>query len=109
MKKVIIKWIIFALIIMATCYIPGIKVENFAFAMLIAAVLTLVNIFIKPIIKFLAFPVNFITFGFANIFINWGILCGVSYLIPQYHIETLASGFLASLVIAIAYGILKKI
>ena len=51
MKKLIIKWILFALIIMGICYLPGIKVESFGFAMLVAAALTIVNIFIKPIIK----------------------------------------------------------
>lgn len=109
MKKLVIKWIIFALIIMATCYLPGIKVENFAFAMLIAAVLTIVNIFIKPIIKLLAFPINLFTFGLFNLVINFGILYGVSYFIPQYELENILSAFIASLIIAISYSILKKI
>ena len=47
MKKLIIKWIIFAFIIMGICYLPGIKVDNFWFAMLVAAALTIINIFIK--------------------------------------------------------------
>jgi len=108
MKKLIIKWVIFALIIMATCYLPGIKVENFAFAMLIAAVLTIINTFIKPIIKLLAFPINLFTFGLFNLVINFGILYAISYFIPQYSIENYLSGFIASIIIAISYCILKK-
>lgn len=109
MKKLIIKWVVFALIIMATCYLPGIKVENFAFAMLIAAILTIINIFIKPIIKLLAFPINLFTFGLFNLVINFGILYGVSYFIPQYTLDNILSAFIASLIIAISYTILKKI
>jgi len=108
MKKLIIKWLIFAVVIMATCYLPGIKVDNFAFAMLIAAALTLVNIFIKPIIKLITFPINLVTFGLFNLAINWGILYGISYLIPQYHIENILSSLIASIIIAIAYCIIKK-
>ncbi len=109
MKKLIIKWLIFALIIMATCYLPGIKVENFAFAMLIAAILTIVNLFIKPIIKLITFPINLFTFGLFNLVINFGILYGVSYFIPQYELDNVLSAFIASLIIAISYTILKKI
>lgn len=109
MKKLIIKWIIFALIIMATCYLPGIQVENFWFAMLIAAVLTLINLIIKPIIKFFTFPINLFTFGLFNLAINLAILYAVAYFIPQYSLNDPLSAFIASLIIAIAYTFLKKI
>mgnify|MGYP002627409385 CR=1 FL=1 len=108
MVKLIIKWIIFAAVIMGTCYLPGITVENFQFAMLIAAVLTLINIFIKPLLKLIALPINFMTFGLFNLIINFGILYAVSYFIPQYHFDNIISVFLASLVIAIAFTIIKK-
>lgn len=109
MKKLIIKWLIFAGIIMGTCYLPGVQVENFAFAMLVAFVLTVVNIFIKPIIKLLAFPINLFTFGLFNLVINFGILYGISYLIPQYRLDNVLSAFFASIIIAFSYCILKKI
>ena len=109
MKKLIIKWIIFALVIMATCYLPGIQVENFWFAMLIAAILTLINLIIKPIIKLVTFPINLLTFGLFNLVINFGILYAVSYFIPQYALDDPLSAFIASLIIAIAYTVLKKI
>lgn len=109
MKKLIIKWIIFALVIMGICYLPGIKVDSFWFAMLIAAVLTIVNIFIKPIVKLLTFPINLFTFGLFNLVINFEILIGTAYLIPQFQIENYLSGFIASIIIAVSYCILKKI
>ncbi len=109
MKKLIIKWLIFAGVIMATCYLPGIQVENFGYAMLIAFVLTLVNLFIKPIIKLLTFPINIFTFGIFNLVINFGILYGVAAIIPQYELDNGFSAFIASIIIAISYCILKKI
>lgn len=106
--KLIIKWIIFALIIMGTCYLPGIKVDGFQWAMFIAAVLTIINIFVKPIIKLIALPINLLTFGLFNLVINFGILYGISYFIPQYHLDNMLSGFIASIVIAVAFVIIKK-
>ena len=109
MKKFIVKWLIFAGIIMATCYLPGIHVENFAFAMLIALALTIVNMFIKPIVKILTFPINLFTFGLFNLLLNFGILYAVAFVIPQYRLENTFSAFIASVIIAISYCILKKI
>ena len=109
MLKLIIKWLIFAGVIMGTCYLPGISVDGFEFAMLIAFVLTIINIFIKPLLKLVAFPINLLTFGLFNLVINFGILYGVSYLIPQYHLENLQSAFYASVIIAVAFVILKKV
>ncbi len=109
MKKLIIKWILFALIIMGICYLPGIKVESFWFAMLVAAALTIVNIFIKPIIKLLAFPINLFTFGLFNLVINFGILYGTTYFIPQFQLTNMLSAFIASIIIAISYCVLKRV
>lgn len=108
MKKLIIKWVLFALIIMGICYLPGIKVESFGFAMLVAAALTIVNIFIKPIIKLLAFPINLFTFGLFNLVINFGILYGTAYFIPQFQLTNMLSAFIASIIIAISYCVLKE-
>ena len=109
MKKIILKWIIFALVIMGTCYLPDIKVESFAFAMLVAAAITIVNVFIKPIVKLLALPINLFTFGLFNLVINFGMLYGITYLIPQYQLGNMLSAVIASVIIAVAYCILKKI
>ena len=109
MKKIILKWIIFALVIMGTCYLPDIKVESFAFAMLVAAAITIVNVFIKPIVKLLALPINLFTFGLFNLVINFGMLYGITYLIPQYQLGNMLSAFIASVIIAVTYCILKKI
>ena len=109
MKKIILKWIIFALVIMGSCYLPDIKVESFAFAMLVAAAITIVNVFIKPIVKLLALPINLFTFGLFNLVINFGMLYGITYLIPQYQLGNMLSAFIASVIIAVAYCILKKI
>lgn len=109
MIKLIIKWLLFALLIMGLCYLPGIEVANFGIAMLVAAAITLINIFIKPIIKFVTFPINFFTLGIFNLVINFGIFYGISFFIPQFHLENMLSAFFASIIIAIAFCIIKKI
>lgn len=109
MIKLIIKWLIFALVIMGTCYLPGISVDGFPYAMLVALVLTLASIFVKPILKLVTFPINLLTFGLFNFVINYAILYATAYFVPQYHLTNGMSAFFASVIIAIAFSILKKV
>lgn len=109
MIKLIIKWLIFAGVILAVCYLPGIHITSFVYAMLVAAVLTLVNVFIKPIIKLVTFPINMFTFGLFNLIINFAILYAISYFIPEFSLTNPLTAFYASLVIAIAYAVIKEI
>lgn len=109
MIKLIVKWIIFALIIMGVCYLPGISVESFWYAMLVAALLTIVNIFIKPLVKLVALPINVATLGLFNLVINLGILYLVAFILPELKLSNFLSAFEASLIIAIAYFVLKRL
>ena len=109
MLKLIIKWLIFALIIMATCYLPGVKVDGFEYAMLIAAALTILNIFVKPLLKLIAFPLNVLTFGLFNFSINFILLMLVAYFIPQYHLDNTFMAVIVSIILAFAFGILRRI
>ena len=109
MLKLIIKWLIFALIIMATCYLPGVKVDGFEYAMLIAAALTILNIFVKPLLKLIAFPLNVLTFGLFNFSINFVLLMLVAYFIPQYHLDNTFMAVIVSIILAFAFGILRRI
>jgi len=105
MVKLIIKWILFAFVIMGTCYLPGIKVDGFQYAMFIAMVLTI----IKPVLKLVTFPINMLTFGLFGLVINFGILYAVGYFIKGYHMGNLGSVFIASIIIAVSYCVIKKL
>lgn len=106
--KLIIKWLIFALVIMGTCYIPGITIEGFWYAILIAAVITVLNMFVKPIMNVVTMPINIMTLGLFNLIVNVGLLYTASYFIPQYKIYSPLSALIASIIIAIAFSIIKK-
>lgn len=109
MIKILTKWFLFALVIMGTCYLPGIKVDGFEYALLIALILTFINVFIKPVLKVLAFPINVLTLGLFNLVLNLAILYAISYFVPQYHIADWLNGLVASMIIAISYGIIKRV
>lgn len=107
--KLILKWMFFAMVIMATCYLPGVEVDGFEYAMIIAAVLTVLNIFVKPLLKLVAFPLNLLTFGLFNFSINFVLLMLAAYFIPQYHLDNTFMAVIVSIILALTFSILKRI
>ncbi len=106
--KLLVKLFIFAIIIMGTCYLPGISIESFYYALLVAVLITIFNMFVKPIMKLVALPINMFSLGLFNLVINMGLLYAVTYFIPQYKITSLLSGFIASVIIAVSYSLIKN-
>ncbi|MBP3923681.1 phage holin family protein [bacterium] len=106
MKKLILKILIFALAIFFAGYlIPGIAVDGFTTAMLAALVILAVNMFIKPVVKFIALPINFLTLGLFSIVINIALMYAVVYFMPGVNAE----GFLPTLEMAGGLAILSAI
>lgn len=67
-----------------------------------AIVLTLLNAFIRPILRLISAPLVWITFGLFNFAINMAILWIADYLLIQLAIADLWTLFFASLIVAVA-------
>lgn len=71
MLKLIYKWILFAFaLLLVAKVIPGIQLAGIKTALLVAIVIGLINVFIKPLIMLLALPINILTLGFFTLIIN---------------------------------------
>ena len=67
----IIKLLITAAVVMFTAWIlPGIQIKNYWSAIIVAIILALLNIFVKPVMVFLTIPLTIITFGLFLFVIN---------------------------------------
>jgi putative membrane protein len=63
MKLIIRILITSALVVLIANFMTGVRVDGFTTALIVAIVLGLLNIFIKPIIVILTLPITFITLG----------------------------------------------
>src|SRR5688572_17914745 len=60
----LLRWLVSAAAIVVTAYVvPGFRVKDFPSALVLAAVLALINLTLRPIFLFLALPFTIITFG----------------------------------------------
>ena len=100
--KQIIKWLCYALAIVFIAWLlPGIEVSSFVSALIVAIVLGLINVFIKPILLFITLPLNIITLGLFTLIINAFLLWLAGYLSPGFEVEGFWSALLGSIILSV--------
>lgn len=77
--------------------IPGIQINGFISALILVAVLALLNILVKPVLIILTIPVTLFTFGFFLLVINTVIVMMASSVVPGFDIEGFFPAFLFAL------------
>lgn len=68
-------------------FIPTIQFYNWVTLIMASVVLSIVFGLIKPLLQVILLPINFVTFGLANLVITVGLLWLVTYLVPGFSIE----------------------
>ena len=85
----------------ATLIIPGIKANNFLAFIIAAAVLGLINAFIRPALWFLTAPLSVLTFGLFALVINALMIMLAAALVPNFEVKGFGSAFLGAIIMAI--------
>ena len=110
MISMILKWLVFALIIMFVGWIiPGFDVQNIWAALIAVIVIALINAFIKPLILLLTLPINILTLGIFTLVINALLFMFAAYLVPGINVDGFWSALLASVLISVFSIGLSKI
>ena len=110
MIKIILKWVALAGAVLAAAYlIPGITVSSFGTALVVALVFGVINVFIKPVLKILTFPINLLTLGIFGLIINVLLFWVVTLVVPGFTIVGFLAAFLGSLVISVVMWIVDII
>lgn len=106
----IISLLISAVSIIATAYLlPGVKITSFGTSIVVALVLGLLNVIVKPILVLLTLPINILTLGLFTFVINVFILLLASKIVPGFTIDGFVSALLFSIVLSIISSILGNI
>ena len=108
--KALIKLILGAIAVFTTSYIlPGMHVKDFWTAVIVALVLAIVNVLIRPILVLLTFPVTIVTLGLFLFVINSLMVLLVARIVPGFVVDGFWWAMLASVVISIVSGFLSAI
>ncbi len=108
--KLLIYLLINGLAVFITGYIlPGVRVGNFLTAMIVAALLGIVNTILKPILIILTLPITLLTLGLFTFVINAFLVLLVSALVPEFHVAGFGWALIFSFVLSIVSWFLQAI
>jgi putative membrane protein len=108
--NLIISLLINSVAVFATGYLlPGINIQSFWTAILVAIVLGVLNTFLKPILSILALPITILTLGLFQLVINALIVLLVSAIIPGFGVENFWWALLFAIVLSIISSILNSV
>jgi putative membrane protein len=109
MRGVLLRWLVLtAAVLAASWLLDGIRVSGLAPALLAAALLGILNAFLRPVILLLTLPINLVTLGLFTFLINALMLKIVSELINGFSVHGFWTAVFGALIISIVSGLLNR-
>lgn len=107
MQGLAVRWVILAGAIMVASYLlDGIEITGFFPTLGAAAMLGILNAFLRPILIILTLPINVLSFGLFTFIINALLLKMVSGLIPGFDVHGFWTAVWGSLIITLVNWLL---
>jgi putative membrane protein len=109
----IVNLVINTISIFAVAYIlRGIELDSLTTALIVAVIMAVLNVTLKPLLVVLTFPITILTFGLFLLVLNVLVLYAAEALIDGFHIAgfwwALAFSLLVSFVNGVLFGIGRK-
>ena len=102
MNGIFVRWLILTIAIFVTSYLlDGIHVTGFFSAFFAAAILGVLNAFLRPFLLIITLPINILTLGFFTFVINAILLMMASGVIPGFEVAGFWSAVFGSLFISL--------
>lgn len=111
--KTILKILLSAVaVVVLAKFLPGVGVDGYTSALIVAVVLSLLNLLVRPLLVLFTLPVTILTLGLFLLVINASIILLADYFIDGFWVDNmfwaLIFSLLLSLLQSILFSILKK-
>ncbi len=108
MRGVLLRWVVLtAAVLAASWLLDGIRVDGLVSAVLAAAMLGLLNAFLRPLLILLTLPLNIVTLGLFTFLINALMLKIASELIPGFTVSGFWTAVFGALIIGLVSWLLN--
>ncbi|MCF6401945.1 phage holin family protein [Chitinophaga filiformis] len=106
----LIRLLVTALAAMLSAYVlPGVTIKDFTTALVLALVLAILNLLVKPILIILTLPATILTLGLFLLVINAIIILLASNLVRGFKVDGFWWALIFSLVLTVVSGIMHSI
>lgn len=100
--NIILKLILNAVAVIVASYVlPSVQVDGITAALVVAVVLSLLNTFIKPVLKILTIPITIITLGIFLLILNGVMVLLADWLVSGFNVDGLWPAILFSLIVSL--------
>jgi putative membrane protein len=112
MFKLLINWVLNAIAFLITQriidhFLPGqFRIRDIVTALIAALLLGLINSTVRPVLKFLTFPLTIITLGASSLVIDFLCLMLISWYVPGFQIGGIIPAIAGSIVLSIVSTLL---
>ena len=108
--KTIIRILLNALAVIILAYtLPGIGVDSYTTAILVALVLGILNFLVKPILVILTLPITLITLGLFLLIINAIMVLITAKFISGFHVNSILWAVIFSILLSFLQSILHSL
>ncbi|HJT72416.1 MAG TPA: phage holin family protein [Chitinophaga sp.] len=106
----LLRLLVTALAAMLTAYVlPGVRIKDFITALVLALVLAILNMLVKPVLVILTLPATILTLGLFLLVINAIIILLASKLVSGFKVDGFFWALIFSLVLTIVSGIMHSL
>ena len=106
----IVNWLLAALALWIMAQIiPGIQLREFRTALIATVILSIVDITIGPVLRFIAFPITFLTLGLFSFVVKAVVLKLTALFTPGFRIVGFLNAILGALVLAVLDILLRRV
>jgi putative membrane protein len=95
--------------VLATYILPGVRVNGFTTALLVALVLSVLDFLVKPLLILITLPITILTLGLFLFIVNALIILLASHLVDGFHVHSIWWALLFSLVLSLFTSILENL
>jgi len=90
----------FIVVLLGAYFMPRVHVDSIWAAVVTAVIISILNGFVKPILKFLAFPITFLTLGLFLLVINGIMILLADFIVPGFYVEGLIPAIIFSIILS---------
>jgi putative membrane protein len=98
-----------AAVFVAASILPGVEVDSIVTTLIVAIVLGVINVFLKPLLILLTLPITVVTFGLFIFVINALLVLLVSNLVNGFSVNGFWWALLFSIIVSLVSSFLESL
>ena len=96
-------------VVVTSLILPGVHIDSVITGVIVAAVLSLLNSLVKPVLIILTIPITLVTLGLFLLVINAGIILLTSHIVPGFKVEGFWTALFFSIILSLVTSIFNSL